>query len=169
MKVSPLILAGVAVLAVVALSSSSGGATNSDFDLSVLNGTYDPSNVQRLQNAINGLGGQGLSDQQILFMACQMLQETGLFTDNPNYNATDNDNNFAGISSGGSLKQYNSLSDFANDYVRVLNLQPNVPIDATSIGDFNTRLKANGYYTDSATTYGNNLNAYYNILTSTVS
>lgn len=102
-------------------------------------------------------------------MLCQILQETGLFTSNPNYNATDNDLNYAGISSGGNLKQYNSISDFVTDYIRVLNLPPNTPIDATSITDFNTRLKANGYYTDSATTYGNNLNAYYNILQSTLS
>jgi hypothetical protein len=152
-----LLFGGLALLAVVLMSAGN----TSGIDLS---GLGDAGAISRLQGVLNALASQGATTQQLKFMAAQMLQETGLLTDNPNYHATDTLLNYAGISSNGSLRGYNSLSDFATDYISVLSQGPNYPIQASSISDFNTRLKANGYYTDSAVTYGNNLNYYYNLL-----
>ena len=164
MNVKVLYIGAGALFLILFLKSNSSGAATSTFDLSSFNDTYGSDNVQRLQTVLNALVAAGYSGATLQFMLSQILQETGLFTSNPNYNATDNDNNYAGISSGGSLKQYNSVNDFVSDYISVLSQSPNYPIQATSITDFNNRLKANGYYTDSQTTYGNNLTYYFNLL-----
>lgn len=165
MDTKPIIIAGAALLAFMLLKPSSADAhTYEGLDLSYLS-DYGAQDVQRLQNLLNELGTRGLSDLQIKMMLSQALQETGIFTDSSaNYNAVDNMHNYAGISSNGKLKSYASISDFVDDWERVLNREPNRPIDASNISDFNNRLKANGYYTDSATTYGNNLKYYFNLL-----
>lgn len=164
MNIKALYIGAGALFLVLFLKSNSGASASSSFDISSLSGTYGSDNVSRLQNVLNGLAAAGYSGLTLQLMLSQILQETGLFTSNPNYNATDNDNNYAGISSGGSLKRYNSISDFVSDYISVLSQSPNYPIQATSVTDFNNRLKANGYYEDSQTTYGNNLATYFNIL-----
>lgn len=156
------IIGGLALLLVFIAGGAS--ANNTTVDLSSLSDTYGAGNVQRLQNLLNALGAAGLTSEQIRYMLSQALVETGLFTSNPNYNATDNDNNFAGISSGGNLKAYSNINAFVSDWINVLSQSPNYPIQATSITDFNNRLKANGYYTDDINTYGNNLTLYYNLL-----
>lgn len=165
MKSPNLIYIGAGVLALILILKSTGSsaATYSGLDLSYLS-DYGSDDVSRLQSVENELASRGLSDLQIKMMLAQILQETGIFTDQANYNAVDNLHNFAGISSNGHLRAYNSVSDFVDDYLRVLNLGGNPPLEAGSIADFNNRLKANGYYTDSKTTYGNNLNYYFNLL-----
>lgn len=164
MNLKVLYIGAGALFLVLFLKSTISTAAVSTFDLSSFNDTYGSDNVARLQTVLNALAQAGYSGLVLQMMLSQILQETGLFTSNPNYNATDNDNNYAGISSGGSLKAYNSVNDFVTDYVRVLSLGSNPPIQATDIVDFNNRLKANGYYTDSQTTYGNNLITYFNLL-----
>lgn len=157
----------VAIVVAVAIGLillSTKTANAGPVDLSSLNDQFGSDRVQRLQNVQNVLSANGLSDLQIKLLLAQILQETGLFTNVWNQNATDNLNNYAGISSNGNLKSYPNIQAFVADYLRVLNLPNAYPIDAVSVSDFNTRLKMNGYYTDSATTYGNNLNYYFNIL-----
>jgi hypothetical protein len=164
MKVNYLLVGGIGFFVLLLMKANTGSAASSTFNLSSFNGSYGSNNTARLQNALNALAAQNLSSLQLQMMLAQVLQETGLFTDSPNYNATDNDNNYSGISSGGSLKQYGSANDWATDYIRVLSMGNNPPINATNISDFNTYLYANGYYTDSPTTYGNNLTYYFNLL-----
>lgn len=158
MKSSTVIIAGGLLVLLLFIS------TPKAVDLSSLSDSYGSDNTQRLQNVGNVIAGYGISGDTLRYMLAQILQETGLFTSNPNYHATDDLNNYAGISSNGSLKGYNSINDFVTDYIRVLSLPNNYPIQATSITDFNNRLYANGYYTDSPTTYGNNLTYYFNLL-----
>jgi hypothetical protein len=133
-------------------------------DLSSLNDQFDAGRVARLQGVANELSARGITGDTLKFLLAQILVETGLFTNVANMNAVDNLNNYAGISSNGQLRAYGTISDFVDDYLRVLNLPNNYPIQATDINDFNARLKANGYYEDSATTYGNNLVYYFNLL-----
>lgn len=157
------LIAGAALLLILITSSSANAST--DIDMDGLANQFGAERVQRLQSLINAMSAAGMSPMQIKFALAQCLQETGLFTDSWNTHATDVLNNYAGISnSDGSLKAYTSIPAFVSDYIRVLSLPNNYPIQANSISDFNTRLKANGYYTDSAVTYGNNLNYYFNLL-----
>jgi hypothetical protein len=157
-------IGGAALLLYLLSQSSSAGAANSTIvDLSQFDNSYGADNVQDLQNLLNVLAVNGLTPLQIKMMLSQALQETGLFTNVTNYTAVGN-NNFAGISnSDGSLKTYPDIQTFVNEWINILSSR-NDPLDATNISDFNTRLYANGYYTDSPTTYGNNLTAYFNLL-----
>lgn len=159
MKGQGVIIGIAAVLLFVLLTSAKPA-----IDLSPLSGQFGADNVARLQSVANALSANGISGDTLKYCLAQILQETGLFTNNPNYVATDQRNNYAGISSGSGYKVYNNVNDFVVDYLRVLNLPNAYPIDAVSIDDFNQRLKLNGYYTDSAVTYGNNLNYYFNLL-----
>lgn len=162
MKKQGLIIAGIAVALLLVISNTASAATGT-FNLSLLSDQYGSDNVQRLQNLLNVLSQQGLTDLQIQMMLAQALQETGLFTDVANYNAVDTKHNYAGISYNGTIATYSSISDFVSDWLRVLTMG-NDPLGAANIEDFNTRLKANGYYTDDATKYGNNLKYYFNLL-----
>lgn len=162
MKGETIAIIGIGVIAFLLISKTASGA--SVYDLSYLNDSFDTDDVSRLQALADELVSRGLSDQQIKFMLSQALHETGLFTDSPNYNAVDNKHNFAGISRNGSISTYSSISDFVTDWLRVLNLGPNHPIDAGSISDFAGRLKANGYYEDTLSNYSTAINYYYNLL-----
>lgn len=155
------LLAGAAAVLLILTSAKSASGP---VDLSSLQGSFDADKIQRLQNVENALSGFGLTTEQMKYLLSQILQETGLFTDVWNQHATDDLNNYAGISPGGTLKAYPDLNSFATDYIRVLSLPNSYPILAVSIDDFNNRLKANGYYTDSSGTYGANLDYYYNLL-----
>lgn len=163
MKGETIAIIGIGIVAFLLITKNASGA--SVYDLSYLDSGFDSSDVNRLQALADELVGRGLSDQQIRFMLSQALHETGLFTDSPNYNAVDNKHNFAGISRNGSISIYGSISDFVTDWLRVLNLGPNHPIEATSISDFASRLKSNGYYEDSLSNYSAAINYYYNLLT----
>lgn len=56
--------------------------------------------------------------------------------------------------------KFASLKDWLTDYIRILNRSPNYPLKATSLNDYVTRLKANGYFTDSAQNYLKGLAKY---------
>jgi len=155
------ILIGGCLAAVFIFSSLS--ANGGSLDLSVFDDTKGSDDVERLNKVYRELLRRGLTDDQILFCLSQILVETGLFTDNPNYVAVDQRLNYAGITRNGQYEWYNSISDFVDDYLSVIS-KKNDPLSANDIVDFNNRLKANGYYTDSKTTYGNNLSYYYNYL-----
>lgn len=158
------ILIGAGILTFMLFSKTASARTYDGLDLDFLS-KFGADDVQRLQDLADELSTRGLSDQTIKYMLSQALQETGIFTDNSaNYNAVDNKHNYAGISYNGQIASYGSIPDFVDDWIRVLSKSPNYPINATSIQDYNSRLKANGYYTDSAATYGNNLNYYFNLL-----
>lgn len=160
-----ILLAGLGIGAYLLLASNTGSAnhTYNGLDLSYLS-SYGSDNLTRLENLENELSNRGLSDLQQKMLLAQALQETGIFTDVANYRAVDTLHNYAGISYNGQLASYNSISDFVDDWLRVLNKGTQAPIDANNISDFNSRLKANGYYTDSANTYGKNLTYYFNLL-----
>lgn len=172
MKVNPYIVAGVGLLLWLFLSSAAPGSGY--FDLSSLIAIYGADKVQRLQNLYQSMQGKGLTNLQIQLMLSQALFETGLFTDSPNYGLMDNNNNFAGIkvnsrypNSSNGYAQYPSLDDFVNDWILVLGFN-NEPINASGVDDFNARLKENGYYSASQTTYDNGLWKYYNLLSQTI-
>lgn len=162
-----LILGAIGIGAYFVFKSGNANAattTTGIIDLSTFEGDYGDYATSNLQNLQNVLNQQSLTPLQIKFMLSQALQETGLFTDSPNQHAVTQLNNFAGISNAdGSLKSYSSITDFVSEWIPLLT-KNNDPLAASTIADFNTRLKANGYYTDSATTYGNNLAYYFNLL-----
>jgi len=56
--------------------------------------------------------------------------------------------------------KFASLKDWLTDYLRILNRAPNYPLKATSLTDYVTRLKSNGYFTDSAQNYLKGLAKY---------
>lgn len=164
METKTIIFVGIAIAGLLLLSNSASATNTSSpiVDLSNLDEGAD--NIARLQNLEDTLQQNNLTDLQIKMMLAQALQETGLFTNNANYNATDNLNNYAGISNpDGSLMSFPDLQTFVTKWISVLSYN-NDPLGATNIVDFNNRLKANGYYTDSQTTYGNNLQIYFNEL-----
>lgn len=162
MKSNQLLIGGAAVLALVLLSKNSY-ATGIDFN--GLSQRFNQADVDRLQKVANALARAGVDPIMLKMMLAQILHETGLFTqNNANRHAVDDLNNYAGISRNGQLKSYPTVDAFVADYLRVLNLPSHYPIEAVNLNDFNNRLKANGYYTDSITTYGNALNYYHNLL-----
>lgn len=172
MKANGTFLLITGVLLLVLLSSNTANANY--FDLSSLINAYGSDKVTRLQNLYNALSNKGLTNLQIGLMLSQALQETGLFTDSPNYKLMDQQNNFAGITvntrypdSPNGYADYPDLNSFADDWIYVLSFGSK-PIAAGNVNDFNARLKANGYYTASSTIYGNNLNTYFNQLQSTI-
>lgn len=57
--------------------------------------------------------------------------------------------------------KFATLSDWANDFIRVLKKQPAKPIEATDIFDYAKRLKANGYFTDTLSNYYKRLLSFY--------
>ena len=159
---SKYLLIGGGILALILLSKNAG-ATGINFN--ALSGHFNQADVDRLQRVAEALARAGVEPNKIKMMLAQILHETGIFTQSSaNRHAIDDLNNYAGISRNGQLKSYNTVDDFVADYLRVLNLPSHYPIQATDIVDFNNRLKANGYYTDSISTYGNALNYYYNLL-----
>lgn len=164
MKGTQIALFGGLALLLIIVSAFSGSA--SSIDLSSLAAQYGSDRVQRLQGLANVLSYQGLTVEQIKYMLAQALQETGLFVDAWNVNATDVLNNYAGLSYGGSLNEYATINDFVADWLSstYLNKGPGYPLQATSINDFNNRLVQNHYYTDSPVVYGNALSYYYNLL-----
>lgn len=154
-----LIIAGGLLLVVLT-------AARPAIDLSYLSDAYGADNVARLQKVANALSAQGITGETLKYCLAQILQETGIFTQsNANYHATDQLNNYAGISNAdGSLRAYPDVAAFATDYIRVLNKSDGYPVDAVSIDDFNARLQLNHYYWPITATYGTDLNIYYNLL-----
>lgn len=172
MKSDVFLYFGAGILIILLLSGFTGSA---GYDFSILSATYGADNVQRLINLYNAMQGKGLTDLQTRLMLSQALHETGLFTDNPNYNLTDNNNNFAGITknsryptSPNAYADYPNLDAFVNDWILVLSMN-NQPINATGPDDFVTRLKANGYFTDAYSTYDNAVDGYFNLLSQQLS
>lgn len=155
-----LIWGGIAVAAFVLFSSFK--SNNASINLQAL--TNDPGDLERLNNVYSALQNAGLTDLQIKMCMAQILVETGILTSQANYIAMDQRNNYAGLTNvGGGYAVYSTIGDFVNAYIGFLTKGTN-PLGATDINDFNDRLKANSYYTDSKTTYGNNLNYYFNLL-----
>jgi hypothetical protein len=109
---------------------------------------------------------RGYSVQQIEFMLSQILFETGLLVPGVANTNLINQNNFAGLTStSGGYAAYSSISDFMDAYNVFLTKGSN-PLGATSLTDFNNRLIANKYYTESPAVYLNGLQTYYNALNS---
>jgi hypothetical protein len=157
------VVIGLGIAALLLFMSMS--SNNTEVDLSSLNDSYGADKVARLQTLLNALSGRGLTHQQILFLLSQALVETGLFNDYYNANAVENDNNYAGLSSGGSLVVYPTVSAFVDAWLSPVYLDKgSYPLQATSIDDYAVRLKTNGYFTDDLYTYQYNLEQYYNLL-----
>lgn len=157
-------IAVIGGIALVILLVSRSPANANPVDLSGLVGTYGADKVQRLQNLESALAAQGLTNWQIKYALAQSLFETGLFTGVWNQNATDNLNNWAGISnSDGSLKSYPDVQSFVAEYIPLLQKGTD-PIDAPTLAEFSQRLAANGYYAEDPSVYLNGLTQYYNLL-----
>jgi hypothetical protein len=147
------------------------------FNLPDLDAEYGGDNVQRLTNLYTIIAnlpdpntGQPLTAFQQQLMLAQALHETGLFTGSPNYKNTDQDFNYAGITAHGGYAPdasgyavYPNLQSFVLDWLAILNHGAQ-PIEATSVSDFVTRLKNNGYFTDLWAVYYYGVNKWFNIL-----
>jgi hypothetical protein len=169
-KVLLFILLGVG--AIVAFSSFSPSSGN--FDFNSLAPTYGAQNVQPIQNLYSVLNSAGLTSLQVQLLLSQAIHETGLFTASPNWKNVQN-NNLAGITahgsfpadSGGTYAVYPDLVTFVNDWLSPAVLNKGAyPLDATSVTDFATRLKTNGYYGDSLSNYAADLQKWFNVLQS---
>lgn len=166
MEFNPLIVIGIGAGLYFLLSDGLNGG-NGSLNLDLLTDQYGTAKVSRLKSLLSELDTFNLTLEQKKYLLSQAIHETGLFTSNPNYNAIDNRRNWAGLMLNGAYKVYNNLHDFIASWISPVYLNKgSFPLQASSIDDFNTRLKANGYYTDSVVTYGNALRKYYNILNS---
>jgi hypothetical protein len=119
---------------------------------------------------IEALQNLGLNSEQVKFALSQILLETGQF--GKSSNVVKLNNNYSGIKfinkpyqvavkgspvppgervtpESSPINFYAKFSDvgaWAKDYVRILNLKKNKPLQAVSIDDFHKRLTANKYY-----------------------
>lgn len=122
--------------------------------------------------------GQGLKRDVATWAAAQVMHETnGLKS-----NVSKEDNNHSGImwinkpyqkatkgrkrpsNEGGYYAHFADNNAWARDFVRILNIGKRKPANATSMQDYVNRLKANNYFTDSASNYYNGLTRWYNKL-----
>lgn len=170
MSLVPWLLTGAVVLFFLYRNDFITLPSNAIFDLSQLDNQYGAQNVQRLtnlyyvvSNSVDPVTGLSLTAFQQQLLLAQALQESGLFTDNPNYKNVDQLNNYAGITRNGNYVSYPNLKSFVTDWLNILSTN-NQPIEAITVPDFVTRLKANNYFTDNINTYMSNVQTYYNIL-----
>lgn len=154
---------------------------NATFDLTQLTATYGADSINALLNLYTAIlntndpiTGSPLSSLQQQLLLSQAIHETGLFTSNPNWKNINSDNNYAGITAHGSYQGdasgyavYPSIQSFVNDWLNILS-NGSQPLEAVSISDFASRLKSNGYYTDSLSNYQNALQSNANILNQVV-
>lgn len=129
---------------------------------------FEPETAEKLSDIYTALKAQGLNDKQIKFALAQVLHETGNFT--PKSNVARLNTNFSGIkwinkpyqkASKGSpvppservpgnvaynfYAKFDSVKDWAIDYIRILKLKNN-PLGAETLGDFLAKVAANKYY-----------------------
>lgn len=155
-----------------------------DDTLSSLDSKYGTSNVnyaqkllQVLYDAINPKTNQPLTTLQQQLMLSQAMQESGLFTAKPNLKLVGTFNNYAGVkaghanakykTTGSPFAKYPSVTDFVNDWMRVLNFDfgAGAPINATNAKDFVARLNVNQYFGQSdLAPYQKNVPYYFDLL-----
>lgn len=148
---------------------------------------FSPNTRVKLLPVYDLLINAGLQDPQLSFATSQVLFETGEFSKKSK--VADLNNNLSGImfiNKPGIQKnavkgsafpskegkyyyaKFKTLQDWANDYVRVLNLK-NKPLQAVTVKDYVTRLAKNKYFvpnTGSAfTNYYNGVKKYHDLLT----
>jgi flagellum-specific peptidoglycan hydrolase FlgJ len=121
--------------------------------------------IQRAQAAADSLIDAGVSAYFIPLAIAQLAHETAGFTSR----VSEANNNLSGIKyinkpyqvnaskgllspEGNYYAKYDSIKDWAVDYVRILSRGAR-PIDAANITDLSNRLKQNGYYNDTVTNY----------------
>lgn len=169
MKQQTVILLGVSAVALLVLTGA-GGQSDSDVLNEASSGFYDFTKVDdevddlvRINNLYAVLMQQGLTPMQNQLLLSQMFYETGILTDQANYNAIDNLNNWAGIGGDNSLRAYPDLQSFFNDYLKILRRGAN-PLGATNNVDFVNRLKTNAYFEMSKPVYQAGYNKVYHQL-----
>lgn len=127
--------------------------------------------VARATQAITALMQAGMKDTFVPLAVAQIAHETAGFKSKVAMSC----NNLSGIKyinkpyqkatsctgspEGNNYAKYANYTDWAKDYIRILNIGSR-PIDATSVTDFANRLKANAYYTDSVANYTAGLNSW---------
>lgn len=183
------ILVTVAIVVVLLLFSAkakAGTKPKIETNFAPLIAKYGLERSLKLQFVLQALLGAGFPRQKVLLALSQVMQETGVF--GPNSRVSAEDNNYTGIlfinkpavqknatqgrpfpigeSKTAHYAHFTTPADWANDYIRILNLPPNYPISATSPVDFVSKLKGNGFFTGSETTYANNVSFFYNLLNS---
>ena len=128
---------------------------------------YSSEQAKRAFEAGTALKSLGLDDERISWVMSQIAFETGHYKNQ----GTLKDNNLSGIkfygqpgatpgskapSSEGTnpYAHYESILDWAKDYIRIMNKVGKYrPLEASSVEEFVTRLKKNGYF-------GGDLNDY---------
>jgi hypothetical protein len=127
--------------------------------MSLLKG-YSSDQALRAYQAGTALKSAGLDDERIGWVMGQIAYETGHYKNQ----GTIKDNNLSGIkyygqpgASPGSpapksegpnpYAHYKSIQDWANDYLRIMkSVGKYRPLEASSVEEFVTRLKKNGYF-----------------------
>lgn len=148
-KNEPLVIVGLAVLAFLLLTSAKQNNSLSTLNFDALKQAgYDSGDVDLLNEIYTALVNNGsLTDQQLMYCLAQIVHETGLFTDVTNYVAIEQRHNWAGLGGYGSYKVYPNDDAFVSDYLSPAWLaKKSMPLQATSLSDFNDRLFQNGFY-----------------------
>lgn len=139
---------------------------------------YTSKQTAVLSQAATSLLKAGLPKEKLQFVLPQLAFETGHFKSD----VLNKDNNLSGItfvgqagatkgvkmpaadSLTGYYAHFNSVDDWAKDYLRIMNKVGKYrPLEATNIQDFSHRLKLNKYYQADEKTYTNGLISIQNI------
>lgn len=132
--------------------------------------TLSAAQISVAQSAAAALLTAGMAAAFLPLALAQLAFETGGFKSR----VLTADNNLSGIKyvgqKGASLgisspegnyyAHFNSYTDWARDYIRIISRGSNPPIQAADTADLAKRLKSNGYYTDTVNNYAAGLAAW---------
>lgn len=159
---------GIAIFLIFILKNVAKGAIKNKVMFALKN--FDLNVRTKLFTIIEALQKQGLNELQIKLATSQILFETGKFSSKSK--VAELNNNYSGIkwinkpfqiaTKGSDVPlnervlpkntAYNFYAKFADvgqwakDYVRILNLGKNKPLQATTLVDYHARITANKYY-----------------------
>lgn len=147
---------------------------------------YGINRAARMSVAYDSLKAAGLNQPFLRLAMSQVMQETGVFS--AHTEAANNDNNYSGImfinnpdiqknanqgspfpaneSRSAHYAKFETPTDWAIDFVRILSKYPNYPIRAINPVDFVERLKANHYFSGNLALYTKNVTYFFNYLSS---
>lgn len=133
--------------------------------------------LERATRAGQALKDAGATGPQLSYLIPQIAWETGHFKSA----VMDTDNNYSGIKYVGQsgatpgskapgnegkapYAHFNSPQDWAKDHLRILKKVGKArPLEATSLQDYVSRLKKNGYFTDTEANYYKGLDSLQNM------
>ena len=159
---------GIAILLIFILKNVAKGAIKNKIMFALKN--FDLNVRTKLLSIIDALQNLGLNEFQIKLALSQILFETGQFSSkskvaklNNNYSGIKWINKPYQVATKGSdvpidervspantaynfYAKFDDVAQWAKDYVRILNLGKNKPLQANTLVDYHARITANKYY-----------------------